>query len=199
MVAERKVRGLLATGATVVVIAPHLTPGLRALVDVGSIAVEQRRYIPGDLAGATLAFAATDQCAVNAAVAAEAREVGALVNVADAPGEGDFTVPAVARRGALTVGVSTAGESPVVAALVRDQVAEWLDGGMAKLLELVAAVRREGLAAGQRHSAEHWRAALDASVLALAREDRLADAEVALRRALQGKRASGAAPSEGHR
>jgi precorrin-2 dehydrogenase / sirohydrochlorin ferrochelatase len=185
-VAERKVRGLLTTGALVVVIAPHLTPGLRALVDVGCVAVEQRRYLPGDLSGATLAFAATDQRAVNAAVAAEAREVGVLVNVADAPDEGDFSVPAVARRGDLAIGVSTAGESPAVAALVRDRLIEWLDDGMSDLLTIVAALRREEHADGRRHSAASWRAALNGEALNLTRDGRIAEAETALRSALRG-------------
>ena len=59
-VAERKVRGLLGAQADVVVVSPALTPPLAALADVGAIGWEPRRYAPGDLAGAFLAFAATD-------------------------------------------------------------------------------------------------------------------------------------------
>jgi precorrin-2 dehydrogenase len=184
-VAERKVLGLLAAGASIAVIAPKLTPGLRALAEQGRIVAEERPYAMGDLAGATLVFAATDRRSVNAAVSVEAREVGALVNVADAPGEGDFSVPAVARRGSLAIGVSTDGESPAVASLVRDRLAEWLDDGIGDLLSLVAALRREERASGRRHTAARWRAALDGDALSLVRDGRPAEAETALRAALQ--------------
>lgn len=198
-VAERKVRGLLAAGATVAVIAPRLTPELRALADAGRIAAEERPYARGDLDGAALAFAATDRRAINAAVAAEARAVGALVNVADAPGEGDFSVPAVVRRGDLAIGVSTAGASPAVAALVRDRLAAWLDSGLADFLELVAALRREERDTGHRHPPTRWRAALDAGALALARGGGLPEAESALRSAVRGDRAAAGEAHEGHR
>src|ERR1700676_2250002 len=64
-VAERKVRGLLPAQATVLVVSPTLSPPLAALAEVGAIAWEPRRYAPGDLAGAFVVFAATDDDAVN--------------------------------------------------------------------------------------------------------------------------------------
>ncbi|HET8628116.1 MAG TPA: bifunctional precorrin-2 dehydrogenase/sirohydrochlorin ferrochelatase [Thermomicrobiales bacterium] len=182
-VAERKARGLLAVGAAVTVIAPRLAPGLRALADAGALTVAERPYAPGDLAGAVLAFAATDRREVNAAVAAEARASGALVNVADAPGEGDFTLPAVARRGGLTVAVATAGESPLVASLVRDRLAECLAGYDA-LLDVVAALRAEARATGRRYPPAVWRAALTPEVVALAAAGRADEAAARLRAAL---------------
>lgn len=189
-VAERKTSGLLAAGAAVTVIAPELTPGLRALASAGTITGEARPFASGDLAGAVLVFAATDRREVNAAVVAEAREVGALVNVADAPDEGDFSVPALLRRGRLTVGVSTAGGSPAVAGLVRDRLAAALDDGDVALLDLVATLREELLAAGRRVPADAWRAALAPEVLALATAGRLDEAEQALRAALAERRAT---------
>lgn len=185
-VAERKVRGLLASGAAVTVIAPALTEGLRSLVSAGTIEVEHRPYAPGDLRGAFLALAATDRREVNAAVTAEARALGVLVNCADAPDEGDFSVPALARRGRLTVGVSTAGGSPVVAGLVRDRLAEALGDGTIAILELVAALREEALAGGRRYPPGAWRAALTPEILALAEAGRLEEAERRLRGALGG-------------
>ncbi len=189
--AARKVDGLLAAGAAVAVIAPELTPRLRALASAGTIEVAERPYVPGDLRGATLVFAATDRRATNAAVTAEARAVGALVNVADAPEEGDFSVPALLRRGRLTVAVSTAGGSPVVAGLVRDRLAGAIGEGYAALLEIVAALREELLAAGRRYSPDDWRAALGPETLALAEMGRLAEAERLLRATLDERRATG--------
>lgn len=184
-VAERKARGLLASGAAVTVIAPTLTPGLRALAAEGALAIVERLYAPGDLTGAFLAFAATNDRAVNAAVAAEGRGAGAPVNVADAPDDGDFTLPAVARRGNLTIGVSTSGGSPALATLVRDRLAETLTDADVRLLDLVAALRQEALASVQPVVIGAWRAALTPDVVALAQAGDLTAVEARLRAALR--------------
>jgi len=125
-VASRKARGLLESGARVVVVSPEVTPE----IDDMDVTVERRPYAPGDLAGCTLAFAATDSREVNAAVAREAEERGIPVNVADRPAEGDFALPSVLRRGGLQVAVSTGGASPTLARRIRDAMepsfaAEW--------------------------------------------------------------------------
>jgi len=59
-VAARKVEGLLAADAQVKVISPILIPELQSMVDTGTITFIQRTYQDGDLEGAYLAIAATD-------------------------------------------------------------------------------------------------------------------------------------------
>jgi cobalt-precorrin 5A hydrolase/precorrin-3B C17-methyltransferase len=130
-VGARKLRGLLAVGAVVRLISPAVTPDLRALAASGAITWHARSYQPGDLAGARLAFAATDQRAVNAQVADDAAALGLLCNVADDPRAGDFHLPAVYREPGLLVTVSTAGASPSRAKRLRDQIAAWLATGRA--------------------------------------------------------------------
>jgi cobalt-precorrin 5A hydrolase/precorrin-3B C17-methyltransferase len=130
-VGERKLRGLLVVGAAVRLISPAATPDLRALAEGGAIAWQARQYQPGDLAGARLVFAATDQRAVNAQVAADAAALGLLCNVADDPHIGDFHLPAVHREPGLLVAVSTAGASPARAKRLRDRIAAWLATGRA--------------------------------------------------------------------
>lgn len=140
-VGRRKMHSLLAAGARVRLVDPLaeaelLPPG-----------VEQRcrGYRPEDLAGAVLAFAATNRREVNAAVARDARSAGIFVNVVDASEESDFIVPALLRRGALTVAVATEGQSPALAALVRDEIAALLGPEWESILELAAALRRKRL------------------------------------------------------
>ncbi|HEU5102232.1 MAG TPA: bifunctional precorrin-2 dehydrogenase/sirohydrochlorin ferrochelatase [Roseiflexaceae bacterium] len=128
-VAERKLRGLLEAGAAVRLISPALTLGLQALADSRVIEWLARPYQPGDLAGARLAFAATNQRAVNAQVAGDAEALGLLCNVADDPQSGSFHLPAVHRQPGLVVAVSTEGASPSRAKQVRDQIAAWLASG----------------------------------------------------------------------
>jgi precorrin-2 dehydrogenase / sirohydrochlorin ferrochelatase len=140
-VAERKVRGLLAAGAAVRVVSPALTPGLAGLAGAGDLRVEARPWRPGDLAGAVLAVAATGEPAVNRRVAEEGRALGVLVNVVDDPDRGGFTVPAVLRRGDLTVAVATSGRTPGLAGALRRRLEASFGPEWAELVELFAADR----------------------------------------------------------
>jgi cobalt-precorrin 5A hydrolase/precorrin-3B C17-methyltransferase len=125
-VGQRKVQGVLAAGMAVKLISPEVTPQLQVWAEVGRIGWVRRPYQPGDVSGAYLVFAATNQRTVNAQIAQEAADLGLLCNVADQPAEGNFHVPAVHRRTGLVVSVSSAGESPRRAQKVRDQIAAWL-------------------------------------------------------------------------
>lgn len=140
-VGRRKIDGLLAAGARVRLVDPQ-KPSVPFPPEVEHLC---RCYRVEDLAEAFLVFAATNRREVNAAVAGDARNRGILVNVADAPGESDFTVPALLRRGALSVAVATAGQSPALAALVRDDLAEFLGDEWETVAEIAAALRRKRL------------------------------------------------------
>ncbi len=118
-VAERKVESLLAAGARVTVVAPSLTAALAALADTHEIVHHPRSYRGGDLAGAALAFAATDDEAVDATIAAEAVGSGVLLNVADRPQLCGFIMPAVVTRGPVSVAISTAGTSPALSRRIK--------------------------------------------------------------------------------
>src|SRR5689334_19827690 len=166
-VAERKVRALLDVGAVVTVVSPALSSALAALVATGRVAHLARGYADGDLIGAALAFAATDDGAVNAAVAREGRARGVWVNAADDPAHCDAILPAVVRRGLVTVAVSTGGASPALARAVRERLERALPEAIGPLAEAAAAARRELRAAGRRPGAEAWLAALDAALRAL--------------------------------
>ncbi len=141
-VAVRKVRGLRAAGARVRLVASELAVPAGELPDVEILI---RPYRGGDLRGACLAFAATSDRLINAAVVQEARQMGILVDVVDMPEEGDFTLPALLRRGELTVAVATAGGSPALAALLRDRLAGQLGPEWATVLEIAAALRQKRL------------------------------------------------------
>ena len=116
-IATRKVKGLIQANARVTIISPQLTAELEALADEGRIAAQIKPYSHGDLARLLplLVFAATDDAAVNRAVADEARSIGALVNTVDNAEGGDFQNMATARRGSITVTVGTGGISPALA------------------------------------------------------------------------------------
>ena len=118
-VATRKIKTLLAAGAIVTVIAPAATAALRRLKTISWL---RRRYQSGDLRGARLVVAATDDLAVNRQVCSEAKLRRQLVNCAAPPEAGNFIVPAIVRHGAFTIAISTGGASPSAAKALRQKL-----------------------------------------------------------------------------
>jgi len=164
IIAGRRVDGLLTAGARVTVISPRLTRTLAALAAEGRIDHEAREYRDGDLDGADLAFVATDAGEVNAAVAREARARGVWINAADDPARCTFILPALVRRGDLTVAVATGGSSPALARAIREELETYLTDDYATLASIAAEARREVRAAGRPVTADAWRRALGPEV-----------------------------------
>ena len=163
-VAERKVEGLLAAEAAITVVSPMLNARLRALAKAGDIRHVSRRYKSGDLVGATLAFVATGDRRVTAAVAREGRRRRVWVNAADDPEHCDFFLPSVLRRGPLLVAVTTGGTSPALARAVREAIERLVPTEYARFAETVADVRRQVRAGRQRPPASTWNRALSAEI-----------------------------------
>lgn len=146
-IASRKVQGLLEAGAKVRVISPELAPGLEALAAAGEVEALRRPYTPGDLAGAFLAIAATDDPAVNEQVWSEGQRTGCLVNVVDDPQHCNFSLPAVVRRGDMSIAISTGGSSPALARRLRERLEALIPPEYADLTGLLAELRPELIAA----------------------------------------------------
>jgi uroporphyrin-III C-methyltransferase/precorrin-2 dehydrogenase/sirohydrochlorin ferrochelatase len=105
-VALRRTRGLLESGASVVVIAPEVLDELAAL----PVAVLRREYRDGDLASAWLAHAATSDPAVNARVAAEAERSRVWCVRADDAAASAAWTPSTARHGDVSVAITAGGD-----------------------------------------------------------------------------------------
>lgn len=165
-VAERKVGSLLDAGARVRVIAPATTQELARAAEAGKIEWLARRYEPGDLAGALLVIAAADDPDVNAAVALEATDRKILVNVVDDPARCTFIAPAVVRRGALTIAISTGGAAPALAACVRAKLERQFGDEWAALVPRLARWRERISAAYPDLAARRriWTKVIDASL-----------------------------------
>src|SRR5216683_423607 len=118
-VAVRKVESLLDADALVTVVSPHLDDALAAMVKRGAITHIDRTYRRGDLSGFALAYAATDDSRLHREIAAEAHELGTMLNVVDVPALCTFIAPAVVQQGALQIAISTTGASPAFAARLR--------------------------------------------------------------------------------
>jgi precorrin-2 dehydrogenase/sirohydrochlorin ferrochelatase len=153
VVASRKAAVLLDAGAQVRVVAPSISESMRTIVAADRVELVVRRYETGDIGDAQLVVAATDDRAVNSAVAEDARRAGRLVNVADLPADGSFATMATHRSGGLVFGVS-AGGVPGAASRIRDAVAARFDSRYSRAVADLAALRRSLLDRGEGH---RWR------------------------------------------
>jgi siroheme synthase-like protein len=163
VVAWRKVEGLLAAGARVTVVAPVVAEELRRLAQehADRLAVEERPYRAGDLEGMWLAIAATDDPAVQQAVADDGERAGVWVNAADDPDRCAFFLPAVHRRHPVLVAVSTQGTSPALAGWLRDRLARALPARLEELVAAVAAERSALQATGRSTEGLDWPRRID--------------------------------------
>ena len=139
----RKVPELLEVGARVRVIAPAAHKVIRRLADEGKIEWLDRRYQPGDLAGAFLVIAATGDQAVHDAVWAEGQANGQLVNVMDVIPQCNFYAASVVRQGQLTIAIGTGGAAPALAATLRKRFEKGFGPEYAEFLEYAEMLRPE--------------------------------------------------------
>ena len=90
---------------------------------------------------AFLVVAATDSREVNAQVTQDATARSVLVNVADAPAEGDFIVPAVVRRGDLEISVTTGGSLPALTQQITNELEQRFGAEYGQYVELMGEIR----------------------------------------------------------
>jgi precorrin-2 dehydrogenase/sirohydrochlorin ferrochelatase len=178
-VAQRKVESLLQAGAErVVVISPHLTSKLRALLQANRIEHRPRGYQQGDLENGFVVIAATDEPEVNGRVWQEAQDRRLLINVVDDPDHCNFFVPSVVRRGDLTISVCTGGQAPALSARLRQGLESSFGREYAAFLEIAGALReRVGKELSSRARSRFWYALADSQVLALLEEGKRQEAE----------------------
>lgn len=122
-VACRKLEMLCGMDCAATVIAPQIQDGIGQRVERRTVEWMAREYQRGDCRGFQLVVAATGRSAVNRTISEEARMLGIPVNVVDDPELCTVIFPAVWRQGPLTIGVSTEGVAPYMAAAVRDRLA----------------------------------------------------------------------------
>ena len=127
-VATRRVPPLLAAGADVTIVAPALTPALRALADAGRVTWHERPFRASDVDGAWLVHAAVDEAAAAADISAAANARRVFCVRADDRRAATAWTPAVTRHGPVTVAVLGGGD-PRRSMAVRDRIAGGLADG----------------------------------------------------------------------
>ena len=121
-VAERKVKNLLAYDAKVYIISTKLNNALQELVAGGKVCYRGTNYHTAELDGACLVFCATNNHAVNSAIAKDCAQKNIPVNVIDKPSLCTFIVPSTVVRGDLQLAISTGGKSPALAKVLRKKL-----------------------------------------------------------------------------
>lgn len=189
-VAERKITGLLECQAAVTVVAPTVTEGLAELAKSGTISWEARAYQTGDAARSFLTIAATDSQEVNEAIFAEAEAAGRLCNVVNNQRVGNFTVPAVVRRGRLQVAVSTGGASPAVAKRIRRELEAHFGVEYASYLDEMAEIRQLllGTVKEEKRRTKILQTLAESDLLTLLREGREEEAQRLVADCIGGQR-----------
>ena len=179
-IAFRKIGGLLAAGAKVTVIAPAIDSRIREL----DVTIIERAYLEGEAAEYQLVITCTDDPRTNRLVFRDAEAAGVWINSADDPVNCSFILPAVARRGDLTLTISTNGKSPALATWLRQRFEAEFDERYETLLDLLADVRAEARAVLGTSEVVGWNEGLDGGAFELVASGRIAEARDILRAAI---------------
>lgn len=179
-VAARKVAALLEAGALVTVVSPELNEGFPSPIEH-----LPRFYAEGDCADFALVFAATNSPAVNSQIAQEARRLSIPVNDASDPDGSDFHTQGVIRRGPISIGISTEGDSPVVSAHLRRRIESLIGPEWEALFALVGELN-----VPKAYRGAFWKAVLNGPTLELLRDGRSDEAKKGLAALLETLRSA---------
>ena len=139
----RKARLLSEAGAVLRVVAPEVEAQLSELVAQGGGQTIIRGYLAGDLSGCVLAIAATDDEPLNEQVSKDAQALGMPVNVVDSPQLCTVIFPAIVDRSPLMIAVSSGGDAPVLARLMRARIETWVPAVYGELAGLAKKFRSQ--------------------------------------------------------
>ena len=124
--ALQKLRLIAATPARVRIVSASVSAELRDAAAAAGASVHERAFVADDVSGATLVFAANDEPALDAEVAAAAKARGVALNVVDQPAHSTFIMPAIVDRDPVVVAIGTEGTAPILAREIKAKIEAWL-------------------------------------------------------------------------
>lgn len=137
-VALQKIRTLIDSGAKVTIVTKELIA--KKILDF-NLPLEIREYREEDIHGKSIVVAATNDTKVNSLIYEHAKKYNVLLNAVDDKDNCDYYLGAISKCGDITVSVSTAGKSPIVAKKVRDKINNIFDDRYKELLEVYSEIR----------------------------------------------------------
>jgi uroporphyrin-III C-methyltransferase/precorrin-2 dehydrogenase/sirohydrochlorin ferrochelatase len=140
-IATRKGRLLSKAGARLRVVAPEISAELRELVAQNNGELHEREYQASDLNDCVIAIAATDIESLNEQISADAKARNLPVNVVDSPALCTYITPAIIDRSPLVIAISSGGESPVLARLIRAKLETLIPVSYGRLAQIASSWR----------------------------------------------------------
>jgi uroporphyrin-III C-methyltransferase/precorrin-2 dehydrogenase/sirohydrochlorin ferrochelatase len=162
-VAAAKIPRLVDAGAVVVVVAPEVLDEIATF----PVEIHRRAFVPADLVGVWYVVSAAPP-AVNASVAYQATMRGIFVNAVDDPRHATVFAGSVLTRGPVTVAISTGGEAPALARVMREALDRVVGRDVEDWTALAASLRQDWKR--ERVPMERRRDALVDAIAQLARE-----------------------------
>ncbi len=140
-VCARKAETMMRYGARVTVVAPQVTDEIIGWANAGRMHWKRKEYDDGDLDGASIVIASTDDACVNGRIARDCRRRKIPVNVVDVTHLCEFIVPAIVEQGSIQIAVSTGGKSPALARTLKENLQKLVGPEYAELNDLLGTLR----------------------------------------------------------
>lgn len=144
-VAAGRILNVLNADAKVTVISPRsgLNPEVAYRIEKGQVTYHDRKFESSDLDNVDMVLTAIDDPAASTTIWKLCKERKIAANIADVPPECDFYFGSVHRDGPLQIMVSTNGNGPKLASLVRKQIAASLPENIGSAIQKVGRLRRK--------------------------------------------------------
>jgi uroporphyrin-III C-methyltransferase/precorrin-2 dehydrogenase/sirohydrochlorin ferrochelatase len=143
-IAQRRTKSLLDAGVACDILTTAVGEPLRSLVESAGGTVTINAYTNDEvMLGYGLILAVTDDRAINQEIAQHAKAMGLLVNVADAPDDGNVIFGATIDRAPLTIAINNGGASPVLSSILRQQLEQFVPKAYGQLSTLVGRYREQ--------------------------------------------------------
>lgn len=140
-VCARKAETMMKYGARVTVVSPEFTDEIEQWAREGCLAIKRKKYDHGDLEGANIVIASTDDQSVNEQIAADCRARRIPVNVVDVTPLCEFIVPAIIEKGSIQIAVSTGGKSPALARTLKEDLQRSIGPEYAEVNDVLGTLR----------------------------------------------------------
>lgn len=140
--ALQKLRLLAKTTARLRLLAEEVSEGIVELDSEHPLTIVRRSFVETDVEGAAMVFAASDDPALDLAVAAAARKRGLPVNVVDGPADSNFIMPAIVDRDPVVVAIGTEGAAPILAREIKARIESWLPAQFGRVARTAQTLRQ---------------------------------------------------------
>ncbi|MEZ5841942.1 MAG: siroheme synthase CysG [Hyphomicrobiales bacterium] len=181
-IAARKTEMVLRAGGRVTVFAPELGPDFREILRHDGLSHSAAPVTREALAGAVLAYGASEEPDTDNHLFELARELGIPANIADTPDKCDFIMPAILDRDPMVIAISSSGASPILARIIKARLESVIPAAYGRLARFVGRYRDRVSAALSRgvERRRFWERILEGPVadLVLAGADEQAEREI---------------------